>query len=239
MFRFAKFAVYAVIVSAFVGCASQGTNPPVSDSGVFDKTSQSAMTPNDAVNRLVAGNNRFVSGTSLHRDYVSQVQATAAGQYPFAVVLACMDSRSSPELVFDQGIGDLFVLRVAGNYATPDIIGSMEYATKVSGAKVVVVLGHTECGAVKGACDNVQLGNLTTVIQALQPAVNDVQDVPGERTSKNKPFVEAVAIANVRRTVAHIRSDSPIMHDMEQAGQIKIVGAMYDVATGKVTFFDW
>jgi len=236
MYRLTKFAVYALIVSTFAGCASQGS---VSDSGVIDKTVQTAMTPNDAVNRLVAGNNRFVSGSSLHRDYVSQVQATATGQYPFAVVLACMDSRSSPELVFDQGIGDLFVLRVAGNYATPDIIGSMEYATKVSGAKLVVVLGHTECGAVKGACDDVQLGNLTTVIQALQPAVNDVQDVPGERSSKNSQFVQAVAIANVRRTVAHIRSDSPIMHDMEQAGRIKIVGAMYDVSTGKVTFFDW
>jgi carbonic anhydrase len=150
-----------------------------------------------------------------------------------------MDSRSSPEIVFDQGIGDLFVVRIAGNYAQTDIIGSLEYATKVAGAKLVVVMGHTECGAIKGACDDVKLGNLTTVIQALRPAVDDVKDVQEDRTSKNKKFVLLVTEANVRRTVAKLRTDSPVLRELEQSGQIKIVGAINDVSTGGVTFFDW
>jgi carbonic anhydrase len=130
-------------------------------------------------------------------------------------------------------------VRIAGNYAQTDIIGSLEYATKVAGAKLIVVMGHTECGAIKGACDNVQLGNLSTVIDALQPAVEDVKDVQGERSSKNKQFVLLVTEANVRRTVAKLRADSAILREMEQAGQIKIVGAINDVSTGQVTFFDW
>ena len=138
--------------------------------------------------------------------------------------------------MFDQGIGNLFVARVAGNYATTDIIGSMEFATKVAGSKLIVVMGHTECGAVKGACDNVELGNLTAVIQAIRPAVDEVQDVPGDRTSKNKKFVYAATVNNVRRTIIKIRHDSPILSEMEQAGQIKIVGAMLDLGTGQVTF---
>jgi len=160
----------------------------------------------------------------------------AQGQYPFAVVLSCLDSRQPVEILFDQGIGDLFVARVAGNYCPVDLLGSTEFATKVAGAKLVVVLGHTECGAIKGACDNVQLGNLTTVMHALQPAVDEAPDPGGERTSKNKKFVLAVTETNVRRTVAGIRVNSPILRDLEQSGQIKIVGAMYDIATGEVTF---
>ena len=179
--------------------------------------------------------NGFVAGESLHRDYPAEVKATAGGQYPFAVVISCLDSRSGPELVFDQGIGDLFVARVAGNYCPVDLLGSTEFGTKVAGAKLVVVLGHTECGAIKGACDNVELGNLTTVIHALQPAVADVQE-SGDRSSKNKKFVRAVTEANVRRTVASVRSNSPILRDLEQSGQIKIVGAMLDISTGEVTF---
>lgn len=151
-------------------------------------------------------------------------------------MLSCIDSRSVPEIIFDQGIGDLFVPRVAGNYVPTDIIGSMEFATKVAGSKFIVVLGHTECGAVKGACDKVELGNLTSFIQAIRPAVDQVQDVPGERNSKNKKSVYAVTVANVRRTVAHLRQDSPILREMEESGQITIVGAMQDIATGKVTF---
>jgi carbonic anhydrase len=220
-----------------VGCSEQVA--PKVYVPAMSAAQQREMTPNEAIARLQDGNMRFSTGESLKRYYVDQVQQTAAGQYPFAVVLSCMDSRSGPELVFDQGLGDLFVLRVAGNYATADMLGSMEYATKVSGAKVIVVLGHTECGAIKGACDNVDMGNLTTVIQALRPAVDDVKDVAGDRTSKNKKFVQAVAEANVRRTVAHIRKDSQILHDLEQSGQIKIVGAMYDISTGQVKFFNW
>jgi carbonic anhydrase len=220
------------------GCA---TAPPPAPaiSTTIDQSAQAAMTPDSAKQQLIEGNQRFVSGDGVKRDYPAQVSASSHGQYPFAAVLACMDSRSAPELVFDQGIGDLFVTRVAGNYATPDILGSLEYAAKVSGAKLIVVLGHTSCGAIKGACDNVQMGNLTTVIQALRPSVDEVSGFDADRSSKNAAFVYAVTLANIRRTVAHIRSESPILRQMEQAGQIKIVGALYDVETGKVTFFDW
>jgi carbonic anhydrase len=223
-----------------LGCAqNSAATPPVAVSSTMDKAAQTAITPDAALARLEDGNQRFVSGGSLRRDYPAQVKATSSGQYPFAVVLSCMDSRSSPEIVFDQGIGDLFVVRVAGNYAQADIMGSIEYATKVAGAKLVVVMGHTECGAIKGACDDVKLGNLTTVIQALQPAVDDVKDVQGDRNSKNKAFVLLVTEANVRRTVTKLRTDSPILHDLEQSGQIKIIGAIDDISTGQVTFFDW
>jgi carbonic anhydrase len=228
-----------VIPVALMGCAPNPAAPAPAVSSTIDKTEQSSITPDAALARLQDGNQRFVSGNSLRRDYPTQVKATSTGQYPFAVVLSCMDSRSSPEIVFDQGIGDLFVVRVAGNYATADIMGGIEYATKVAGAKLVVVMGHTECGAIKGACDDVQLGNLTTVIQALQPAVNDVKDVETDRTSKNKKFVLLVTEANVRRTVAKLRTDSPILHDMEQSGQIKIIGALNNISTGQVTFYDW
>jgi carbonic anhydrase len=233
--------VFTLILAAGLqGCAHNvAASPAPAVSATIDKTAQSAITPDDALARLQEGNQRFVSGDSLRRDYPAQVKATAGGQYPFAVVLSCMDSRSSPEIVFDQGIGDLFVVRVAGNYAPKDIIGSIEYATQVAGAKLVVVMGHTECGAIKGACDNVQLGNLTTVIQALQPAVDDVKDVSGDRNSKNKQFVLLVTEANVRRTVAKLRSESPILHVMEQSGQIKVIGAIDDISTGQVNFFQW
>jgi carbonic anhydrase len=231
-------AVLAVATTAvFSGCATPSTPPAVIST--IDKAQQAAITPDDALARLVDGNHRFVSGATLRRDYVTQMKATAGGQYPFAVVLSCIDSRSAPEIVFDQGIGDVFVARIAGNYANSDIMGSMEFATKLAGAKLVVVMGHTECGAVKGACDDVVLGNLTTVIQAIRPALDQVKDVPGERNSKNKQFVQAVAVANVRRTVAGIRAGSPILRDLEKAGQIKIVGAMHDIATGQVTFYPW
>jgi len=149
-----------------------------------------------------------------------------------------MDSRSGPEIVFDQGIGDLFVLRIAGNYATTDLLGSMEYATKVAGAKLIVVMGHTQCGAIKGACDDVKLGNLTTVMDSLRPAVEDVKGYEGARDSHNAEFVLLVTEANIRRTVAKIRSDSPILRDMEASGQIKIVGALDDISTGQVTFME-
>jgi carbonic anhydrase len=196
---------------------------------------QEEMTPDEALARLTAGNERFAAGANVHHDYRHEAEASLEHQYPFAAVISCMDSRSAPEIVFDQGIGDIFVARVAGNYAPVDIAGSMEYATKVAGAKLIVIMGHTSCGAVKGACDNVQLGNLTTVIQAIRPAVDEVQNIPGERNSKNKEFVDAVVRANVRRTVVHLREESPILSEMERSGQIKIVGAVHDLATGKVT----
>jgi len=196
------------------------------------------MTPDQAVARLAAGNKRFVAGQSENRDYVAQARTTASGQYPFAVVLSCIDSRAAPEIVFDQGIGDVFVPRIAGNYVQADILGSMEFATKVAGAKVIVVVGHSECGAVKGACDDVQLGNLTTVIQAIRPAVKSVQNVSGERNSSNHEFVREVTVKNVQLTVEKIRTDSPILRELEQSGQIKIVGAMYDLATREVVWLN-
>jgi carbonic anhydrase len=249
LFAFSAFASRRFIASSILlgtlagvaGCSSTGTSPPPSEAvpQTLDKAEQSAITPDAALDRLEEGNRRFVSGESLRRDYPAQVKATSSGQYPFAVVLSCIDSRSSPEIVFDQGIGDLFVARVAGNYAPTDVIGSIEFATKVAGAKLVVVMGHTECGAIKGACDNVELGNLTTVIQALRPAVDDVKNAEGDRTSKNKKFVLLVTEANIRRTVAKLRSESPILRDLEQSGQIKIIGALNDISTGQVTFYKW
>jgi carbonic anhydrase len=230
----------AVALLYLTGC--HATQAPVANlnSTTLDQSAQSKMTPDQALARLKEGNRRLVSGASERRDYPAQIKATAGGQYPFAVVLCCLDSRSSPEIIFDQGIGDLFVARVAGNYCPVDLLGSMEFGTKVAGAKLVVVLGHTECGAIKGACDNVELGNLTTVIHALRPAVADVPDAGGsaDRSSKNKKLVLAVTQANVRRTVASIRANSAILHDLEQSGQIKIVGAMLDIATGEVTFIE-
>lgn len=216
------------------GCSSPGR----AVKAVVTQSEQKAMTPAAAQARLAEGNRRFTSGKDFHRDYMSQVKTTAAGQYPFAVVLACIDSRSAPEIVFDQGLGDLFVPRLAGNYATTDVIGGMEFATKVSGAKLVVVMGHTECGAIKGAIDNVQLGNLTMVMDALKPAVEDVKNISTDRTSKNKKFVIEVTEANVRRTVEKIRADSPVMRELEQSGQLKIVGAMYDISSGQVVFLN-
>ena len=231
-------ALSLMVAAGLIGCAGRAT-PPATVSSTIGQAEQSAITPDDALARLKDGNQRFVTADSLRRNYPAQVKATSSGQYPFAAILSCMDSRSSPEIVFDQGIGDLFVVRIAGNYAQTDIMGSLEYATKVAGAKLVVVMGHTECGAIKGACDGVQMGNLTTVIQALQPAVDDVKDFPGDRTSKNKAFVRLVTEANVRRTVAKLRADSPILRELEQTGRIKILGAIQDISTGQVTFFDW
>lgn len=200
------------------------------------KAEQQAMAPSDALERLKAGNRRFVSGQPERRDVQAQIRESAKGQYPFAIVLSCIDSRSGPELVFDQGIGDLFVPRVAGNYVQADLLGSMEFAAKVAGARLIVVMGHTKCGAVMGACDDVRLGNLTTVMDAIRPAVDAVQSVPGERNSSNEAFVLAVTEQNVRRNVQLIRERSPILRDLEAQGTIMIVGAMHDLATGHVEF---
>jgi carbonic anhydrase len=231
--------ILGLAVALTAGCSSSATAPHAqapAGASPFTQVEQQAITPDQALARLVEGNKRFVAGQGLHRSPIQDAKASAAGQYPFATVLCCIDSRSVPEIVFDQGIGDLFVARVAGNYAPTDVLGSMEFAAKVAGSKLIVVMGHTECGAVKGACDNVKLGNLTTVVQAIRPAVDEVEGFSGERTSKNAPFVYAVTEENVRRTISHIRHDSPVLRDMEKSGQIKIVGAMQNLATGEVTF---
>lgn len=227
-------------LSGISGCAAESSGHAVS-SGLHSpigEAQQLAMTPDQGIARLADGNRRFVDGRSLDRDLPAQRQATASAQHPFAVVLSCIDSRSAPEIVFDQGIGDIFSPRIAGNYSNADILGSMEFATKVAGARLIVVMGHTECGAVMGACDKVQLGNLTTVIEAIRPAVDSVTSVAGERTSGNKRFVLAVTEANVRHTVAQIRANSDILRELEQSGQIRVVGAMHDLNTGRVEFLN-
>lgn len=194
------------------------------------KEIQSTITPENALTRLKDGNNRYVSGTMLSRNLNEQVEITANGQAPFAVVLGCIDSRAPLELIFDQGVGDIFGTRVAGNIINEDVLGSLEYSCKAAGSKLVVVLGHTKCGAVTSACNNVELGNVTALLNKIKPAVNAIG---GEMTPEN---IETVAIKNVELSIEQIRKESPILADMESNGEIKIVGASYSVETGKVTF---
>ena len=202
------------------------------------KQTQVAMSPDTALQALKEGNKRFVTSTQISRDLMQQVADTSTGQYPFATVLHCIDSRVSAELVFDQGIGDLFSIRIAGNFVNEDILGSMEFATKLAGTKVVVILGHTACGAVKGACDHAKLGNLTGMLEKIAPAVSAVKDPQDAalRTSGNIDFVNRVAIKNVHMAIDNLRSMSPVLKQMEDAGDIKIVGAMYHIENGQVTF---
>lgn len=200
------------------------------------KETQVAISPQQALQMLKDGNRRFLEGNPLQRDLMAQVKATAAGQFPFAVLVSCIDSRESSHLIFDQGIGDIFNARVAGNFVNDDIIGSLEFACAAAGAKLIVVMGHTECGAVKGACDDVVLGNLTQTLANIKPAVAAVPGFEADRSSKNEKFVQAVAEKNVNLTVARIRERSVILRDMEQKAQIGLTGAMYDVHNGRVTF---
>ncbi len=212
--------------------------------GAFAQTTaeqQKAMTPDQVLTDLVAGNKRFVSGDlkSTSSDVAAARTITAKGQYPKATILSCLDSRVPVELVFDQVIGDIFVGRVAGNIVNEDQIGSMEFATKLAGSKLVMVLGHTSCGAVKGACDGAKLGNLTALLSKIQPAVDAVKPTAeGETNSSNKKFVNDVVYKNVELTVAEIRKQSPVLLEMEKAGEIKIVGGVYDLASGKVTILE-
>lgn len=200
------------------------------------KESQAALTPDKALNILKEGNERFVQNSRTDRDLLKQVNETSNGQYPFAVVLSCIDSRVPAELVFDQGIGDIFNARIAGNFVNEDILGSMEFACKVAGSKLIVVLGHTSCGAVKGACNKVELGNLTGMLEKLQPAV-DAVEVKGERNADNPEFVQKVADKNVELTMEQIKKKSPVLKEMLDEGSIDIVGGMYDVGSGEVRFY--
>ena len=216
-----------------------GFNAPMADpktrtDRVLTKAEQQALTPDEVRTLLQDGNARFVRGDITHRDHRSQVRAAVLGQWPKAVVLSCLDSRIPVEDVFDCGIGDLFVARVAGNFVNTDILGSMEFACAASGAKLVFVLGHEYCGAVKGAIDKVELGNLTSLLKNISPAIDEVKGDHGERNSKNAAFVHRVAEQNVRRTLRRIREESPVLRDLEKDGKIKIVGGMYDMDTGVV-----
>lgn len=203
------------------------------------KETQAAITPSSALQLLKDGNRRFVEHNMVSRNLNEQVQDTSGGQYPFATVLHCIDSRVSAELVFDQGIGDVFSIRIAGNFVNEDILGSMEFACKLAGTKIIVVLGHTSCGAVKGACDHARLGNLTALINKLEPAVDAVSEPTdvSQRNSSNLDFVNAVAKKNVEMTIDNIRNQSPVLKEMEDQGEINIVGGMYDISNGKVTFY--
>lgn len=202
------------------------------------KESQSNITPSIALQLLKEGNLRFQNNKRTNRDLMQQVDDTSGGQYPFATILSCIDSRVSSELIFDQGIGDIFSARVAGNFVNEDILGSMEFACKLAGTKLVLVLGHTSCGAVKGACDHARLGNLTKLIQKIEPAVEAVKEPKDEnqRNSGNLEFVDNVAAKNVEMTIDNIRKESPILAEMEKEGEIMIVGAMYDISNGSVNF---
>jgi carbonic anhydrase len=197
---------------------------------------QAALTPAQVIESLRQGNERFATGHPAARDMLPNQRTSSAGQWPQAVVLSCIDSRAPAEFIFDVGLGKLFNARIAGNIVDHDLAGSMEFACKESGAKLVLVMGHTSCGAIKGAYDQDQLGNLTGLLDKIQPAVAAVRHVPGDRNSKNPPFVEAVAEANVRVTVERIREISLILRELESDGQIKIVGCVYDLETGRVRF---
>jgi len=204
------------------------------------RETQATMTPQKSLQYLKEGNQRFQNNLKANRNLLEQVNDTSDGQFPFATILSCIDSRVSAELVFDQGLGDIFSVRIAGNFVNEDILGSMEFACKLAGTKLIVVLGHTSCGAVKGACDNAKMGNLTKLIEKITPAVNAVPEPKDEslRNSKNLDFVDKVSQKNVQLTIDRIHAESPILTEMEKSGEIMIIGAMYDINTGEVAFYE-
>lgn len=240
--------LFAFSVAIFAaGCdpaPTQNTGPSTSNvqtlgrvERVLTKTEQDALTPDRVIQLLKEGNARFVSGELTTRNHAKQVRMSTHSQFPKAIILSCVDSRVPVEDVFDRGIGDVFVARVAGNFVNQDILGSMEFACKVSGSKLVLVMGHENCGAVKAAIDDVKLGNITPMIQNIRPSV-EATVFEGERTSKNPEFLHLVCESNVRHTIERIRAESPILSAMEASGEIKIVGAVYDMDNGEVTFLD-
>jgi carbonic anhydrase len=204
----------------------------------LSKIEQENLTPKMALDILKQGNNRFINNLKAHRNLLEQANETSEGQYPFAAILSCMDSRTSAELIFDQGLGDIFSVRIAGNIINTDIIGCMEFACKIAGSKLIVVLGHSSCGAIKGACDHLEMGNLTELLAKLQPAIYEEKTVFGNRTSKNKEYVEKVSKINVARTVKNMIERSFILEKMMENGEINIIGAYHDIETGKVDFYD-
>ena len=202
------------------------------------KEMQNAISPTMALDLLKEGNKRFVNNLKINRNVLQQANETSNGQHPFAVILSCIDSRTSAELIFDQGLGDVFSVRIAGNIVNEDILGSMEFGCKVAGAKIIVVLGHTKCGAIKGACDNVELGNLTSLISKIKPAVDQEMTTTKNRDSSNSTFVENVAELNVSLSVKNILLKSPILAEMVKNDEIGIVGGVHDISSGEVKFFE-
>ena len=223
-----SFAVIFLVLISFI---------QVNGYSQFTKEQQESITPDESLQLLKDGNQRFVTSNKNERNRNAEIKNSSTGQYPYAVLLSCMDSRVAPETLFDQGIGDIFINRVAGNISNDDMLGGMEYGCAVVGSKLILVLGHTECGAVKGAIDGAELGNLTGLLHKIDPAV-DATKYDGDRTSKDSEFVELVTEENVKLTVDQIRKNSPVLKGMEDEGKIKIVGAMYNVSTGEVTFYE-
>jgi carbonic anhydrase len=201
------------------------------------KEMQTAITPAMALDLLKEGNKRFTNNLKVNRNLLQQANETSDGQHPFAVILSCIDSRTSAELIFDQGLGDVFSVRIAGNIINEDILGSMEFGCKVAGSKIIVVLGHTKCGAIKGACDHVEMGNLTALLTKIRPAVDDEKTITVGRNSGNAEFVEKVATINVKRTVKAIMERSPILKEMIESGTIGIIGGAHNITTGEVEFY--
>jgi carbonic anhydrase len=250
-----KGTMTAIAVASLVGLLSSGcaqeAGPPATENAaasapqiaplverILTQEEQDALTPDEVLRLLKEGNERFASGTLTSRDHSAQVRKAASGQFPKAIVLSCVDSRVPVEDVFDRGIGDVFVSRVAGNFENTDILGSMEFACAASGAKVVFVLGHEYCGAIKSAIDRVELGNITAMLENIRPAVEYLSDFDGDQTSGNEDFVHEVALQNIRETIEDIRESSPILKEMEENGTIKIAGGMYNMNTGRVDFID-
>ena len=230
----------AALISSSAAVASDDSSSvtkvtPYKPGITMTKSVQAGISPDEAINILKAGNERFVSGKPLSRNQKTLVTQTALGQYPLAHVIACMDSRSGPEVVFDMSTGDIFSNRVAGNVINDDILGGLEYGSKVVGTPLIVVLGHTSCGAIKGACDGVKLGNLTQLLEKIQPAVQ-MSKTPGERNGKNYKFVNEVTELNIDDSVKEVRTKSPILADLEKQGKVKIIGALYDTSTGRVSW---
>ena len=202
------------------------------------KEMQEKLTPQQALTLLKEGNKRFINNLKINRNLLQQVNETSEGQYPFAFILSCIDSRTSAELIFDQGLGDIFSCRIAGNILNSDIVGSMEFACKISGSKIIVVLGHTKCGAISGACANVEIGNLTGLLAKIRPAIDAEVATMKDVTSVNSNFIENVTHHNIRLTLKQIPEQSPILAKMIQDGKIILVGAIYNVETGAVNFFE-
>ena len=244
-----SFLLTAVLLATIISCQNSADQTKSSEdpttvevtplvTRVLTAEEQAALTPEKILAAFKAGNQRFMRNEITARDHSAQVRNSTMGQFPKAVILSCLDSRVPVEDVFDMGIGDIFVGRVAGNFVNEDLLGSMEFGCKVAGAKVILVLGHEHCGAVKAAIDDVELGNITAMLSKIKPAVELVSDFEGEKTSKNDAFVHAVCESNVKNTINQIRINSPILKEMEDNGEIKIVGAVYDLDDGEVTFLD-
>lgn len=244
-----KFLLVALAPFLLAACSQPETSTPEATTPivaqeeelveeVMTPEEQRKMTPDQVIESFMEGNKRFMNNDLTQRDHKEQVRRTADGQFPKAVVLSCLDSRIPVEDVFDKGIGDIFVARVAGNFVNPDILGSMEFGCKVAGSKVIMVMGHESCGAVKAAIDDVKLGNITEMLTKITPAVAKSQDFDGEKNSKNSKFVSHVSSNNVLKTIDDIRTGSPILKEMEDNGEIKIVGAIYNMKSGKVSILN-